>query len=138
MKYPVKLKKEPEGGYTVTFPDIPEAITYGENIEDALYHAKDALESAMDFYFEDRHQVPSPSQAKRGQRCVEVSSSLSAKILLLNEMVLQKVRPAELARRMKVRPQEVTRLTDLRYGSKIDGIAAALKALNKTLEIRVA
>jgi antitoxin HicB len=136
MKYPVKLKKEPEGGYTVTFPDIPEAITYGESIEDALYHAKDALESAMDFYFEDRRQVPSPSQAKRGQHYVEVSSSLSAKILLLNEMVSQKVRPAELARRMKVRPQEVTRLTDLRYGSKIDGIAAALQALGKTLELR--
>ena len=47
MKFPVKLAKEPEGGYTVTFPDIPEAISCGTSVEDALYHAKDALESAI-------------------------------------------------------------------------------------------
>ena len=60
---------------------------------------------------------------------MEISPGLSAKVLLLNEMLAQKVRPAELARRMKVTPQEVNRLTNLRYGSKIDGIAAAAKAL---------
>ena len=57
--------------------------------------------------------------------------------LSLIHIFMQKVRPADLARRMKVTPQEVNRLTDLRYGSKIDGIAAAAKALNKTLEIRL-
>jgi antitoxin HicB len=51
-------------------------------------------------------------------------------------MVAQKVRPAELARRLQVTPQEVTRLIDLHHTSKIDGIAGALKALGKTMEIR--
>jgi antitoxin HicB len=136
MKFPVKLSKEPEGGYTVTFPDIPEAITCGESIEDALYHAKDALESAMDFYLDDKRPVPAPSKPKRGQHAVELPASVAAKVLLLNEMSDQKVRPAELARRLKVTPQEVTRLIDWRHTSKIDGIAVALKALGKTLEMR--
>jgi antitoxin HicB len=136
MKFPVKLSKEPEGGYTVTFPDIPEAITCGESIEDALYHAKDVLESAMDFYLDDKRPVPAPSKPKRGQHTVELPASVSAKVLLLNEMSDQKVRPAELARRLKVTPQEVTRLIDWRHTSKIDGIAGALKALGKTLEMR--
>ena len=136
MKFPVKLSKEPEGGYTVTFPDIPEAITCGESIEDALYHAKDALESAMDFYLDDKRPVPVPSKPKRGQHTVELPASVAAKVLLLNEMSDQKVRPAELARRLKVTPQEVTRLIDWRHTSKIDGIAVALKALGKTMEIR--
>ena len=136
MKFPVKLSKEPEGGYTVTFPDIPEAITCGESIEDALYHAKDALESAMDFYLDDKRPVPAPSKPKRGQHTVELPASVAAKVLLLNEMSDQKVRPAELARRLKVTPQEVTRLIDWRHTSKIDGIAVALKALGKTLEMR--
>jgi antitoxin HicB len=136
MKFPVKLSKEPEGGYTVTFPDVPEAITCGESIEDALYHAKDALESAMDFYLDDKRPVPAPSKPKRGQHTVELPASVAAKVLLLNEMSGQKVRPAQLARRMKVTPQEVTRLTSLRHATKIDGIALALKALGKTLEIR--
>jgi antitoxin HicB len=137
MKFPVNLTKEPEGGYTETFPNIPEAITCGTSIEDALVHAKDALESAMDYYFEDRRPVPSPSRPRKGQHTVEISPGLAAKVLLLDEMLSQKVRPAELARRMNVSPQEVNRLTNLKYGSKIDGIAAALKALNKTLEVRV-
>jgi len=136
MKFPVKLSKEPAGGYTVTFPDIPEAITCGESVEDALYHAKDALESAMDFYLDDKRPVPAPSKPKRGQHIVELPASVTAKVLLLNEMSSQKVRPSELARRLKMTRQEVNRLIDWRHKSKIDGIADALKALGKTMEIR--
>lgn len=136
MKYPLKLKKEPEGAYTATFPDIPEAITYGATVEEALMRAKDALESAMDFYFDAREVIPFPSPAKRGQHLVELTPSVAAKVLLLNEMIAQKVRPSELARRLQVSPQEVHRLTDLKYGSKIDGIAAALQVLGKSLELR--
>jgi antitoxin HicB len=73
---------------------------------------------------------------KRGQHLIELPASLSAKVLLVNEMVAQKVRPAELARRLQITPQEVTRLIDPRHKSKIDGIAVALKALGKTMEIR--
>lgn len=94
MRYQVRLKAAEEGGYVVTFPDIPEAITQGEDVEDALLHAADALESALDFYFEDRRPVPAPSKPKRGQRVVELPASVSAKVLLLNEMLRQKVRPA--------------------------------------------
>ena len=133
--YPVNLRKD-GNSILVTFPDIPEAITQGDNREHALEMAKDALELAMDFYFEDRRPVPAPSKSKRGQDVVELPASLSAKILLLNEMLLQKVRPAELARRIGTTPQEVNRLTNIRHTSRIDGIAGALKALGKTLEIR--
>jgi antitoxin HicB len=133
--YPIKIRKDGKF-FLVTFPDIPEAITQGETREEALAAAKDALESAMEFYFEDRRPVPMPSKAKKGQDVVEIPLSLLAKILLLNEMLRQKVRPAELARRIGTTPQEVNRLTDIRHISKIDGVAIALKALGKTLEMR--
>ncbi len=136
LRYPARLVKQREGGFVVTFPDIPEAITQGEDREDALLHAKDALETAMDFYFEQRRQVPMPSRLRRGQELVELPVSLTAKILLLNEMISQGVRPAELARRIGTTPQEVNRLTDIRHTTKIDAIAGALSALGKTLEVR--
>jgi len=136
LRYPANFKAAKEGGFVVTFPDIPEAITQGESVEDALVHAADALTSALDFYIEDGTAIPAPSKRRRGQRMVELPASYSAKVLLLNEMAAQKVRPAELARRLNVTPQEVTRLTDLRHTSRIDGIAGALKALGKTMEIR--
>lgn len=57
-------------------------------------------------------------------------------MLLLNEMVKQKVRPSDLAKRLGTTPQEVNRLTQLTHTTKIDGIANALHALGKRLEIR--
>jgi antitoxin HicB len=51
-------------------------------------------------------------------------------------MLSQKVRPAELARRLKITPQEVNRLVNIHHTSKIDGISGALRALGKTLDIR--
>lgn len=136
--YPVTLTPdEAVGGFVVTFVDIPEAITQGDTEAEALAAARDALESALDFYFEDKRAVPAPSKAKRGQNVIELPASLSAKVLLLNEMVTQGVRPAELARRLNTTPQEVTRLTNVRHTTRIDGIAAALQALGKHLDMRV-
>jgi len=137
LRYPAHFEAAEEGGYIVTFPDIPEAITQGEDVADALLHAADVLESALDYYIEDGLPIPVPSKPKRGQYLVELPASYAAKVLLVNEMVAQKVRPAELARRLKITRQEVNRLIDRRHTSKIDGIACALKALGKNLEIRV-
>ena len=136
--YPVTLTPDTtDGGFVVTFVDIPEAITQGDTLAHALEAAKDALESALDFYFDDNRAVPPPSKAKRGQHVVELAASLSAKVLLLNEMVTQNVRPAELARRLNTSPQEVNRLTNVKHTTRIDGIAAALQALGKHLDMRV-
>jgi antitoxin HicB len=136
MKFPVNLTPDKDdGGFVVTFPDIPEAITQGDTVEQALAMAQEALETALEFYFEDKRVVPVPSKAKRGQRAVELPASLSAKVLLLNEMVTQNIRPAELARRLNTTPQEVNRLTNLRHTTRIDGIAAALQAMGRHLEI---
>jgi antitoxin HicB len=64
--------------------------------------------------------------------------SLSLKCALLNEMIRQDVRPAELAKRMNTSKQEVNRLTTLSHATKVDRIAEALHALGKELIIKVA
>lgn len=139
MRYPVTLTPDKKGGgFVVTFRDLPEAITQGDTVEEALAMAQEALELALEFYFEDKRLVPEPSRPKRGQHVVELPASLAAKVLLLNEMIAQNVRPAELARRLNTTPQEVNRLTNLRHTTRIDGIEAALRALGRQLELRVA
>lgn len=136
LRYPALF--EPDGdGFCVSFRDIPEALTSGETMEQARFMAADALLTAMDFYFEDKRPVPAPSKAKKGEELVSLPASASAKVLLLNEMILQKVTPAELARRLNTRPQEVNRIVDIGHSTKIDTIAAALEALGKHLEIAV-
>lgn len=137
MRYPFNMRRDGRF-WLVTFPDIPEAITQGRTVSEARKAARDVLESALDFYCEESRAVPGPSRIKTGQHFVELPASLTAKVLLLNEMVRQKVRPAELARRLQTTPQEVNRLTNLHHISKIDRVAEAMKALGKTLEIRAA
>ena len=79
MKFPVTLTRdETDGGFVVTFRDIPEAITQGETVEDALVMAKDALQTAMEFYFEDKRCVPAPSKPKSGQYTIELPASQPA------------------------------------------------------------
>ncbi len=130
--YPVNLRKD--GRYILaTFPDVPEAITQGDNRAHALEMAKEALAVSMEFYFEDKRPVPMPSAPKRGQPVVELPASVAAKVLLLNEMLRQKVRPIDLARRLGTTKQEVSRLTDLKHATKIDRIDEALRTLGKRL-----
>ena len=128
LEYPIHMKQD--GKFLmVTFPDIPEAATQGDSVEDALHMAADALETALDFYFETRRAVPLPFRPRKGQRTVALPLSISAKVLLWNEMIRQKVKPAELARRLKTTPQAVNRLTDIRHATKIDALAKAMEAL---------
>lgn len=137
MKFPALLTPGDKTGVIVTFRDIPEAITQGDDEADALRLASDALMTAMDFYFEDRRPVPLPSAAVDGERLIELPLSASAKVLLLNEMLAQNVRAADLARLMGIKPQEVNRIIDLAHATKIDTLAAAFKALGRDLDLVV-
>lgn len=138
LTYPIKLKRDTNGSLLVTFPDIPEAATSAHDESRVFDLALDSLESALEFYVEDGRAVPMPSAPKRGQQTVTLPASMTAKILLLNEMLKQNVRPAELARRLGTTPQAVNRLTNLRHPTKIDGLAEAFQVLGKRLDLRVA
>ncbi|MBV6794299.1 type II toxin-antitoxin system HicB family antitoxin [Xanthomonas euvesicatoria] len=137
FSYPARLTKV-GAGYVVSFRDIPEALTEGSSKEEALEWASDALTSAMDFYFQDRREVPMPSKAKKGEEEVPLSTSVAAKVLLLNEMLRENVTPAILAKRLQTSPQAVTRIVDLHHSTKIDTIAEAFSAMGKTLVLSVA
>lgn len=135
MRYPVKLEPD-SGGYVVSFPDIPEALTQGDTREEALEMARDALVTAFEFYFEDGERVPAPGDIIGD--FVEVPASIAAKVLMLNAFIDSGLTQVELAARMGVKKQEVTRLFDLHHSTKIDTIQRALAALGKTLLLAAA
>lgn len=138
MRYPAKFEPAEEGGFVVTFRDIPEAITQGDTKAEAMEMAEDVLYSSMEFYFDDQRPVPMPSRAQKGERQVELPPSVWAKVLLLNEMLAQHVTASELARRLKTTPQNVNKVVDLGHATKIDTLNEALHAMGKRLELRVA
>lgn len=137
LNYPARLEKD-GAAYVVSFRDVPEALTSARTQKEALRMASDALVTAMDFYFEDRRQVPLPSKPRKGEALVELPTSVAAKVLLLNAMLSERVTPATLARKLRTTPQTVTRIVDLHHATKIDTIAEALKVLDKKLVLSVA
>lgn len=135
--YPVTLT--PDGdGVLVTFVDVPEAITFGDDEADALANAVDALETALSFYVESRKPLPAPSRAKRGQRTVRPSPLESAKLGVYQAMVEEGVKKSELARRLGWHLPQVDRLFDLGHASRLDQLEAAARALGRRLDVRVA
>ena len=135
LTYPVKLKKDTSGMILVSFPDVPEAITYGENKVDALRHAVDALESALSMYVDDHDPIPAPSPIKRGQTCVVVPALSEAKLNLYQSMQRSGIRKTDLARSLGCHLPQVDRLLDLNHASRLEQLEAAFRALGKRLSI---
>lgn len=124
------------GGYVVSFPDIPEALTQGDTREEALKNALDALVTAFEFYFEDGERIPEPGNVI--DDFVEVPASVVAKVMLLNAWISSGLTQVDLANRMGIKKQEVTRLFDLKHSTKIDTIQKAMTVLGRRLEILAA
>jgi antitoxin HicB len=49
-KLPLVLDPQPEGGYVVTCPLVPELLTEGDTVQEALHNANDALEAVIEGY----------------------------------------------------------------------------------------
>ena len=64
--YPCVLTPEEEGGLFVSFPDVPGALTCGDDRAEALAMAEDALAVALTGYVHKRWDIPVPSA--RGSR----------------------------------------------------------------------
>jgi antitoxin HicB len=134
--YPVILAPD-DGTVLVTFPDVPEAITFGADTDEALLQAVDALESALSFYVDDRKPLPIPSKPKRGQKTVRPSALECAKLGVYQAMTEQGIRKSELARRLGWHMPQVDRLFDLKHASRLDQIEAAARALGRHVEVSV-
>ena len=136
FNYPVIIEEQPEGGYIITFPDIPEAITQGEDMDEALLYAVDALETALSFYVEARKPLPIPSPAN-GRPTVSPSTLECAKLGIYKEMVDQGLKKADLARKLGWHMPQVDRLFDLKHASRLEQLEAAARAMGRHIEINV-
>ena len=50
FKIPLVLTAQPEGGYTVTSPLLPELLTEGDTLDEAVNNVRDALAAVVELY----------------------------------------------------------------------------------------
>jgi antitoxin HicB len=135
--YPYVAEPQPEGGWTVTFPDVPEAVTQGDTDEEVAAMAEDALVTALSFYTDDCKPLPRPS-AVHNRPVAIVPPLVAAKLALHDAMLAAGMSNVVLGRRLDLEDKAVRRLRDPLHRSHIGAVEAALRVLGKRLVVDVA
>jgi antitoxin HicB len=135
LEYSARFTPDREaGGFVVTFPDVPEAITQGDSEQEAMEYARDVLQMALATYMERGRDVPVPRKLRgKHYRTIPLPARTEAKLSLYAAMRKAGLSSAGLARRLHSRKSDVDRLLDPGHASTLDELEAALKAVGKRL-----
>jgi antitoxin HicB len=137
FQYAVLLTPAEEGGYVVTCRDLPELVTQGETVDDALVQAADAMDEVFAAYLTEGRDFPRVSKAKGREHLVAPPAEMVAKAALSVAMREAGISKVQLAKRLGVDEKEVRRLLDPHYGSKLPRIAKAIGLLGQRLVVGV-
>ena len=135
--YPVVLNPEPDGSaINVSFPNVPGALTWGDDEAEALELAQDCLVTALYGYVRDNESIPRPGPA-RGRPLIAVPPLVAAKLALYMAMRARGIGEAELAQRLGVGEKVVSSLLHLKRRTYLAQLERALAELGVELEVRV-
>jgi antitoxin HicB len=135
--YGARFEPGDEGGIAVSFPDIPEAITQGDDEADAMNQAQEALGLALLTYPRRGLAVPVAKSKGRGLIRIAVEPEVAAKIAVLEAFKSCSITKSELGRRLGKDEKEVRRILDPRHNTKLATLTEALRELGQQLVIGV-
>lgn len=136
VRYPALLQAQPEGGFTVTFPDIPEAITEGDTREEALFHASDVLTLCLDERIESGVALPIASKVKGGV-WIEPAAAIQAAVAVRTVRMAQGRTLADLARSLGTSWAAAQKLESPQANPTIKQLERTAAALGKRLVLSV-
>lgn len=137
VAYPAQLISEEDGGFSVTFRDLPEANALGDGLDRALDAAVYGLAVALEFHIRDDEPWPKPSEPAANERVVLLPVLIEAKLALMRRLHETGTTKVELARRLGLSEGAVRRLLRFDHRSHIGQIEAALATLDARLELRL-
>ncbi len=135
--YPCQITPDEGGAFIVTFPDVPEAITGGDDRAEALAMAEDALATALAAYVHEKRDIPAPSDVAAGRQLVAVPPVVAAKLALYSAMRSEGITKVELARRLGVSESAVRKLANPDHRSHMSQLQKALAAVNRSVRVEV-
>ena len=135
--YPATIEEE-KGFFTVSFRDLPFALTDGKSYDKALEEATDCLSEALASCILDNEEIPEPSKAEKGEVLVAPSALIAAKAALYVAARESGLNKTALAKKLQVSEAVGRRLLNPRYQTKIVNIDNALKSMGKKMVISMA
>jgi antitoxin HicB len=130
-----RLEPDEDGGYVVTFPDLPFGVTQGDTVSEALTEAADCLETILATLVEMGRDIPAPSEIEAGEYLVSPSAVTGTQVALYTAMRHEGVSEEELAKRLRLPISEIRALTDLSNYPPLEKIERALAALGHRLTV---
>lgn len=133
--YHAQFEPGDERGIVVTFPDVPEAITEGDDESEARVMAEEALALALLSY--PQRDLPLPVPVSHGGDLIPiiVAPEDAAKLAVLDAWRQAGISKSVLARRLGKDEKEVRRILDPMHPTKLSVLEAALRALGRRLVI---
>lgn len=137
--YVFQARFEPgdEHGVVVSFPDLPEAITQGDDEKDARAMAEEVLGLALLARLGHGTPLPEPKARGRGLVAVSVDPAVAAKLAVIEAFRASGLTQAAFAARLGKDAREIRRILDPRHATKLPALDAALKALGQRLVMGV-
>lgn len=77
-KIPLIVTPQPEGSYTITSPLLPELITEGDSLDEALENVKDALAAVIELYQDMGRSLPENTQISNVNSPMWIETVVSA------------------------------------------------------------
>jgi antitoxin HicB len=133
--YRALLEHGEKRGITVSFPDVPEAITQGRDRADALTQAQEALGLALLSY--PQRGLPLPKAKARSGVPIAVEPDVAAKLALLEALRAAGISKSEFARRIGKDEKEARRILDPLHATKLGTLSEALHALGKCMIVGI-
>jgi antitoxin HicB len=135
--YFARFEPGEERGVVVSFPDVPEAITEGDNEADAYAQAEEALGLALLTYPARGLPLPEARISKANLVPVAVDPAIAAKLAVLEAVREAGISKSEFARRIGKDEKEARRILDPSHATKLATLTAALRRLGQRLVIGV-
>lgn len=126
-----------DGGWLVTFPALPEAVTGGGSREHAATNALDALEVVLLTYAKDGRELPADTAAMGDTVRIAPSAQVVAKLSFIETFRRSGLTRVALAERLGKGENEVRRMLDPYYRSKLPSLEDAMRALGKRFVLTV-
>ena len=133
--YPCILTPEEEGGFFASFPDVPGALTCGDDRTEALAMAEDALVAILAVFVQEQREIPTPSPVAEGQDLVAVPPVAAAKLALYTALRTQGIAQIALADRLGLSETAVGKLLNPDHYSHISQVLKALRVVGRNLVV---
>ncbi|WP_372423497.1 type II toxin-antitoxin system HicB family antitoxin [Salinarimonas chemoclinalis] len=134
LSYPVAIEPV-DGDHVVVVRGLPEIVTAGDTVEEALALAADALEVVLGARMDRGRDVPEPTAPEPGEQLVPLLPLLGAKLAVYLALRTSGISADEFAARLGVAPRDVRDLLSTKADTPLASLARAAEALDTRLVI---